>query len=162
MKVIHIILSSTIYCVPIITVCNTIIVTSHISIRRIYMDSIGIFMANILPPVIISMSCVPSIPRIITNFGTTMQITRSNKTMVFGKIHKSECFGLPCVAIRMRSVFRIRIIPVKVNSIRIIASCSIYTTISTCISSIRICERIYPNLIIIDHISKPCINTIIR
>ncbi len=89
-----------------------------------------------------------------------MQISTHDEIMFFCKIHKVHSFCLPCIPVRVRAIFRIRIIPVKVDSHGIEALCSINTGIPAVVCSIRICEGVYVDVNLIDKVRKPGICSI--
>ena len=125
------------------------------------MNSVSILPANINPPGIICVESRPGIPRIIAHFSAVMYVARHHQVAFFGKINECKCFRLMLVSIRMRTIFGIRIIAVKINAICIAACCSVNRIIPPGISAIRICQRIYPDIYIVNKICNSVVTSVI-
>ncbi len=67
-----------------------------------------------------------------------MVVGTHSEGVILSELHEKLCFGSVCIPIRMRTIFKIRIIPVQVNAIDIIPSCTSDGIVTTIIGAIRI------------------------
>ncbi len=161
MKIIHIILPSACYLVPIVSVCDSIVQVIHIARWAVCLTNICILAANHNPPVIICRPGYPGIPGVVCYFNATMKIGSHHKIVLSREIHKCNSFRLPCISIGMLAILRIGIIAVKIDTINVIPSGSTNRTVPSIVSTVGIGQGININLHIVNQICSLLIGAII-
>ena len=149
MKIVHIILTTAVDAVPLVTVGNAVVEIIEIACGRIDMHSVSILTAHKVIPVVVGMQSRPGVPRIVDHLCTAMGIGRHHKIIFFGHLHKSNCFGLPGVAVGMRAVFGVGIVAVEIHIVGVVTRRSVNSMVATGISAVGIGSGIDPNLRII-------------
>ena len=86
----------------------------------------------------------PGVPRVVADLCATVEISSHEEVVILGQLHEGQRLHLPFIPVGMGTVFRIRVVPVEVHTVGIVADGSVYRTVPSEIGAVGIGQRVDP------------------
>ncbi len=145
-KEVHVILPAAADGIPGIAVGDAVVESRHVSRRRKELGRIGILVTHQLPPVIVGMQVGPRIPGIVANLRAAMEVGPHQKLVLFSQRHERQGLLLPFVAVGVRAVLGVGVVPVEVDPVGIVADGAVHGAVAAEVGAIGVGQGIDPDV----------------
>ena len=139
--IIHVVLTASVDGVPRVSIDDAVVVLVHV-VRTDFMREVGIFVANQLPPGIVGMEGLVSVPGIVHHLGAAMVVGTHREEVFLCNVHHPLALVLVIgLSVGVRAVIKVGEVAVEVDVVGIVARGTINAVVAAMIGAVGVGAR---------------------